>query len=85
MCGAEALLIAVTLAKDFAMPTHTTLGGTTAVTLECTPIACGGTAVEIARWQLLKAEAAEKAERAYNAKVKEFQDIIRMCGIGEKP
>jgi len=81
MCGAEALLIAVTLATQLIEPVSIGRSFINYATSECNPVKCGGTDVEIATWRLLQAQAAEDAAKAHNAKVKEFSQIARMCGV----
>jgi len=83
MCGAEALLIAITLATQLVRPDYSQ-SYRFSTTLEC---GCGCAQTRSAELACLaaRAEAEEKAAATHNAKVKEFQQITRMCGIKEGP
>lgn len=84
MCGAEALLIAVTLATQLVRSEPDTALGSMIFNAGCAQCRCVHGSFYYACMAEHLAEE-EKRISDHNAKVKEFQQITRMCGIGGKP
>ena len=84
MCGAEALLIAIGLAAQLVHPDYSTMRSNS-ITTVC-GCQCGvSTTSEVYACMAAEAKAKEDRVREHNEKVKEFEQIARMCGIEVKP
>lgn len=80
MCGLEALMLALKLASELVVPQYDDNISITSINAVC-GCECANTHSEQLRCQAARLESRAMAVAAHNAKVKEFQQMTKMCNV----